>query len=76
VTKKATAIWRVEVDHDRCMATEACVHAMPEVFAIGDDGTSTVIGSVDGNDEFLRDVVAECPTDALRLVCGDDAGED
>jgi ferredoxin len=76
MTEKVTGIWRVEVDHDRCMATEACVHARPEVFAIGDDGTATVIGPVDGNDEFLRDVVAECPTDALRLVGGDVGGED
>ena len=67
-----TAIWRVEVDRDRCMATGACVHAKPEVFAIGDDGTAMVVGPVDGDDEFLRDVVAECPTDALRLVRSDD----
>lgn len=63
-----TATWRVEVDRERCMATEACVHARPEVFAIGDDGTATVIGPVDGNDDDLRDVIAECPTAALCLV--------
>jgi ferredoxin len=66
-----TAIWRVEVDRDRCMATGACVHAKPEVFAIGDDGAATVIGPVDGDDDLLRDVVDECPTAALRLVRGD-----
>jgi ferredoxin len=65
---KATAGWHVEVDRSRCMATEACVHAIPEVFAIGEDGVARVIGPVDGDDELLQDVVAECPTAALRLV--------
>jgi ferredoxin len=65
---KATAAWHVEVELDRCMATEACVYAMPRMFALGDDGLVTVIGAVDGDDENLRDVVAECPTAALHLV--------
>ena len=50
MTGKGTTVWRVEVDHERCMATEACVHAKPEVFAIGDDGTAMVVGPVDGDD--------------------------
>jgi ferredoxin len=68
---KATGAWHVEVDRDRCMATEACVHARSDVFALGDDGIAKVISPVDGNDDDLRDVVAECPTAALRLVRGD-----
>ena len=67
----ATAGWRVEVDRGRCMGTEACVHARPDVFALGDDGTATVTGPVDGTDDDLRDVIAECPTAALRLVRDD-----
>jgi ferredoxin len=66
--KKTAATWRVEVDRDRCMGTGACVHAKPEVFGLGADGTAEVIGPVDEDDEFLREVVAECPTAALRLV--------
>jgi ferredoxin len=65
---KATAAWHVEVDRERCMGTEACVHARSDVFALGDDGTALVIGPVDGSDDDLRDVIAECPTAALRLV--------
>lgn len=64
--------WRVEVDRERCMGTGACVHAKPEVFEIGADGTAAVIGLVDGTDELLQDVVAECPTAALRLLPNDD----
>jgi ferredoxin len=69
---KMTATWRVEVDRDRCMATGACVHAKPAVLAIGGDGVVEVIGPVDGDDELLQDVIAECPTAALRLVRDDD----
>jgi ferredoxin len=63
-----TAMWRIEVDRDRCMATYGCVHALPRLFAIGDDGTARVTGPVDGDDHLVQDVVAECPTAALRLV--------
>jgi ferredoxin len=68
--KETATTWRVEVDRDRCMGTGACVHAKPEVFAIGDDGTAGVIGPADSGDESLQDVVDECPTAALRLVRG------
>ena len=70
MTTAATG-WRVEVDRTRCMGTGACVHARPDVFALGDEGTAQVTGPVDGNDDDLRDVVAECPTAALRLVRDD-----
>jgi ferredoxin len=65
---EVTAGWRVDVDGSRCMASGACVHALPGVFDLGDDGLATVIGPVDGDDDTLRDVVAECPTAALHLV--------
>ncbi len=67
----AAAAWRVEVDRTRCMGTGACVYAKPEVFGLGGDGIAKVIGPVDGNDDLLRDVVAECPTAALRLARAD-----
>jgi len=63
-----TSRWHVEVDRDRCMATYGCVHALPRIFTIGDDATAQAIGPVDGDDQLVRDVVAECPTAALRLV--------
>jgi ferredoxin len=61
---------RVEVDRDRCMGTGSCVYAVPRVFGMGDDGVATVIGEMDGDSELVRDVVAECPTAALRLLPG------
>jgi ferredoxin len=50
------------------MGTGACVYAIPRVFGMGDDGVAKVVGVVDSGDELVRDVVAECPTAALRLV--------
>ena len=64
--------WRVEVDRDRCLATRGCVHALPHLFQIGDDGVAHVIGAVDGADELVQQIVAECPTGALHLVRSDD----
>ncbi len=66
----ATSAWRIEVDRSRCLATEGCVHALPEVFELGDDGVAHVIGAVNGDDELVQHIVAECPTDALRLLRG------
>lgn len=60
--------WRVEVDPERCLATGACVYTAPAVFALGDDAVAHVVGEVDGDDERVRDAVAECPMEALRLL--------
>jgi ferredoxin len=61
--------WRVEVDRDRCMGTGACAYAIPTVFTVGEDGKAKAVGAVrEGDEETVREVVAECPTAALRLV--------
>ena len=59
----------IEVDRDRCMGTGACAYALPRVFGLGDDGVAKVVGVVGSDDQLVRDVIAECPTAALRLVC-------
>jgi ferredoxin len=58
----------IEVDRDRCAGTGSCVYALPGVFALGDDGVAKVVGVVDTEEQLAREVVAECPTAALRLV--------
>ena len=65
-----TETWHVEVDRMRCMGTGACAYALPGLFAVGDDGKARVTGTVNEDDEAVTDVVAECPTAALRLVPG------
>ena len=65
--------WRVEVDRGRCAGTGACAYAAPEVFGLDERSLATVVGAVDGDDPFLRDVVAECPTGALSLARTEEA---
>jgi ferredoxin len=60
--------WRIEVTRERCMSTGACAFSAPEVFALDEDGISTVIGEVDGTSERVRNAVEECPAAALRLL--------
>lgn len=50
------------------MGTGACEYTAPEVFEVGDDSVAKVIGPVDGEDEKVRDAVAECPVAALKLL--------
>jgi len=71
VTKPAVGS-RVVVDRSLCMGTGACAFAKPGVFALDDEGYAEVIGPVDGEDETLRYVVAECPTGALSLLSCDE----
>lgn len=64
-----TGAWHVEVDRDRCMGTGACAYALPALFTVGNDGKASVTGTVnEEDDKAVADVVAECPTAALRLV--------
>lgn len=66
--QEAARTWQVEVDRDRCMGTGACGYAAPRVFGLGSDGVARIVGAVGGDEELVRDVVAECPAAALRLV--------
>lgn len=51
------------------MGTGACAYAIPTVFTVGEDGKAKAVGAVrEGDEEAVREVVAECPTAALRLV--------
>jgi ferredoxin len=52
------------------MGTGACAYALPSLFTVGDDGKAQVTGTVNDDDKAIADVVAECPTAALRLVSG------
>lgn len=66
-----SATWRVNVARDRCMGTGTCVYTAPAVFALDDRATATVIGPVHADDDLVRTAVAECPTEALTLICDD-----
>lgn len=50
------------------MGTGACEYTAPHVFEVGDEGVVEVIGPVNGDDQKVRDAVAECPVAALKLL--------
>lgn len=60
--------WTIEADRARCMGTGACAFAAPDVFDVDATGRVVVTGPVTPGDERVRQAVAECPVEALRLV--------
>lgn len=55
-----------------CMSSGECVLAAPEVFALGEDGTATVLPSAPVVDDSLAAaLVRNCPGAAIRLAAGD-----
>lgn len=63
----------VEADRDRCIGSGQCAFAAPDVFDVDATGRVVVLGRADPNDERVRGAVADCPTEALTLIEGDDA---
>jgi ferredoxin len=61
---------RVELDMAKCTGLGICESLAPDFFEVEDDGTLTVLRrDVDPADlPAVRDAVASCPTEALRLV--------
>lgn len=55
------------------MGTGACAFAAPEVFEVDSTGKVMVIGPVEPEDKRIRNAVADCPMEALRLIEGSDA---
>jgi ferredoxin len=60
--------WVVETDRDRCMGTGTCAFTAPDVFDVDAGGRVVVIGTVVTGDERVREAVASCPMEALRLI--------
>ncbi len=53
------------------MGSGTCAFTVPDVFDVDDSGRVVVIGTVITGDERVREAVAGCPMDALRLIVGD-----
>lgn len=60
---------RVRIDPDRCAGSGDCVLRLATHFVLGDDGISRPTGApVDAAAlSVLRDVVRDCPTQAIAL---------
>jgi ferredoxin len=53
------------------MGTGTCAFTAPEVFAVDESGRVVVIGAVVTGDERVREAVAGCPMEALKLTVRD-----
>lgn len=61
---------RIEVDHDRCTGLGICESLSPDVFEVNDGGDLQLLADTvpDGQLDDVREAVAGCPTEALRIV--------
>ncbi len=53
------------VDLDLCTGCGACVDMCPEVFALNDDGLSTVINPTGAPEDKIQEAIDSCPVDAI-----------
>jgi len=63
---------KVVVDHERCVASGACVEACPEVFAQDDDGIVVVLNDSPGEHlhEAVQEAIDSCPAAIIDAVEG------
>lgn len=57
---------RAKVDRDLCIGCGMCEEICPEVFKLGDDGISEVVGSCDDAD-CCEEAEESCPAAAITL---------
>lgn len=53
------------VDLDLCTGCGVCVDICPEVFALNDDGLSTVINPTGAPEDKIQEAIESCPVDAI-----------
>jgi ferredoxin len=57
----------VVIDRDRCIGSQNCVHHLPSMFQIDDEGLAVIVDGADATEAQLDLVVRECPTEAIQL---------
>ena len=62
---------RIEVDRQLCYGFGDCVDSLPEVFALDDEDTATVIDSDAAPLDDILEAAQNCPVDAI-IVTGED----
>lgn len=59
---------QITVDRSRCSGMGLCELTAAEIFEIGDDGQTHVVGAVTpANAALAEEAVMNCPTSALKL---------
>jgi ferredoxin len=57
----------IVIDRDRCIGSQNCVHHLPTMFAIDDEGLAVIIPRREAPLYLLDMVVRDCPTEAIQL---------
>ena len=57
----------VIIDRDRCIGSQNCVHHLPSMFQIDDEGLAVTIPQRDASVAVLDLVVRDCPTQAIQV---------
>jgi ferredoxin len=57
----------VVIDRERCIGSQNCVHHLPSMFQIDDEGLAVTIAGAVASDDQLELVVRDCPTEAIQL---------
>ena len=57
----------VVIDRDRCIGSQNCVHHLPSMFQIDDEGLAVTIAGAHAATAQLEVVVRDCPTEAIQL---------
>jgi ferredoxin len=64
----------IAIDRQICMGSGNCSYWAPGVFDLDDDGIAVVIGDPSGSEDAVRLAAENCPTAAITVPAGDDAG--
>jgi len=57
----------VTIDRDRCIGSQNCVHHLPSMFQIDDEGLAVTIPQSEASAAQLEVVVRDCPAEAIQV---------
>jgi len=61
---------KVKIDEDLCTGCEECVDAVPEVFAMNDDGELAVVKAAEvpaDKNDAVQEAAEDCPAEAIII---------
>ncbi|MFQ5967686.1 MAG: ferredoxin [Acidimicrobiia bacterium] len=58
---------RISVDHNKCVGSRLCIQSAPGVFALNENGQSTVINVAGGTKHDIIEAAEQCPMEAITV---------
>ncbi len=59
--------FEVSIDRERCIGSQNCVHHLPSMFQIDDEGLAVTIPHSLASADELDVAVRDCPTQAIQI---------